>query len=154
GFAVIQWLPTNWFTDVAGPYRLVFVLTLIPGIGAVVAFGLLVRERAHAARPELKFWASLRELPRPFYRLLAAVGLFGLGDFTDKLLILAAIKMLASSIGERDAMSFGVLLFAWRNVVQAVTAFPIGMASDRFGPRRPLIAGYSLGVLTMLGFAL
>jgi MFS family permease len=153
GAALIQWLPAEWFADAADPYRVVFLLTLIPGIGAVLAFGLLVRERSHAGRPEMEFWASLRELPRPFYRLLVGVGVFGLGDFTDKLLILTAVRTLAPSLGERDAIAFGVVLFACRNVVQALTAFPIGVASDRFGPRRPLIVGYLLGVATMLGFA-
>ena len=35
GFALISWwLPASWFTSGDEPYRVVFLLTLIPGLGA------------------------------------------------------------------------------------------------------------------------
>src|SRR5262249_58295633 len=90
GYALIRWLPEDAFGTPLDNYRFVFLLTLIPGLGSVLAFALLIRERRLPGKPELKLWGSLRDLPRPFRRLLIGVGVFGLGDFTDKLLVVAA----------------------------------------------------------------
>lgn len=153
GFALIQWLPAGTFGGIAGSYQFVFILTLIPGLGAVLAFAFLVRERRLERRPELKLWASLRDLPRSFRRLLIGVGAFGLGDFSASLLVVAAGIQLTRTMEKEAALSFCILLYAWRNVVQALVAFPAGWLSDRLGPRRPLIAGYGFGIATMLAFA-
>jgi MFS family permease len=153
GFALLRWLPTDWFSSPIGSYRLIFLLTLIPGIGSVLAFALLVKEKPNPSQPQLRLWGSIRAMPRDFRRFLAGVGVFGLGDCSDKLLVLAATEILSPSMGARDAASTGILLYAWRNVVQAATAYPIGAISDRVGPRKPLLVGYLIGVITMLGFA-
>lgn len=152
--AVLTWVPADFFGSRLGQFRFIFLLTLVPGIGSVLAFGLLVHEKPHEGNPSLRFWASLRAMPGPFRRLLTAVGIFGLGDCSDKLLVLVATQLLAPALGARDAAAAGILLYAWRNVVQAAASFPIGAIGDRVGPLRPLLSGYGIGVVTMLGFAL
>src|SRR5207253_2042751 len=74
----------------------------------------------------------------------------GAGDCSDKLLLVAALSLLASP----NSAKFASLLYAWRNAVQALVAFPIGWLGDRAGSRRVLIAGYAVGAVTMAGFAL
>ncbi|RWJ21132.1 MAG: MFS transporter [Mesorhizobium sp.] len=131
-----------------GPFRLVFWLTLVPGVLAVLAFLTLVRDPEHSPNPELRLFSTLRGLPARFKRYLAAVGIFGLGDFSHSLLILAATQLLTPSMGVVQAAQVAGLLYVWRNVVQVATSYPIGVAADRYGQRGVLIVGYGLGVLT------
>ena len=46
-----------------------------------------------------------------------------------------------------------LVLYAWRNLIQAIAAFPAGWLGDRYGHRRVLVFGYGLGAVTMIGFA-
>lgn len=155
GFALIQyWLPDEWFTSPAEPYRVVFLLTLVPGIGSAIAFAALIREQRFTPKPGLRLQASVRSLPTEFRRYLIAVGLFGIGDFSHTLLVLAATVLLAPEHGEKAAAMAAVSLYAWKNACGAVAAFPIGWLGDRLGHRVVLVGGYGLGVLTMVGFAL
>ena len=97
-------------------------------------------------------------MPAGFKRYLGAVGLFGSGDFSHSLLILAAAQLLTPSLGVVRAAQIAGLLYVWRNVVQVATSYPAGVLADRYGPPRVLIIGYMLGVstalLTALAFAL
>ena len=152
GALLIWQLPVDVLDASAAPHRIVFLLTLIPGVGAALTFWLLVREQRFTPKPGWRFRESLTELPRPFRRYLVAVGVFGMGDFTHALLIFTAIGLLTPEYGETVAMQFGAILYAVRNAVSAVVAFPIGALSDRVGRRGLLVAGYLIGVLAMLGF--
>lgn len=135
------------------PYRAVFWVAVLPGLASGVAFAWLVRERAHTAPVGRKFLASLAGLPPDFRRFLLGVGVFGVGDFSATLLILAATQLLTPVHGLIRATELAALLYAWRNGVQAVVAFPVGALSDRYGRRGLLVLGYALGGLVMLGFA-
>jgi MFS family permease len=151
GVALLGWAqeaPDLTWADASGPFRLVFWLTLIPGPLAVLAFLLLVRDPEHSPNPSLQFWATLHELPAQFKRYLLAVGIFGIGDFSHSLLILAATQLLAPSMGIVRAAQVAGVLYVWRNVVQALASYPIGVAADHYGHRSMLILGYILGVAT------
>lgn len=148
GVALLGWAQHLPWETASGPFRLVFWLTLIPGALAVLAFLILVRDPEQSPNPALKFFSTLRGLPARFKRYLVAVGIFGTGDFSHSLLILAATQLLTPAMGVIDAAQAAGLLYVWRNVVQVATSYPIGMLADRFGQRGVLIAGYGLGVLT------
>ncbi|MCF6754077.1 MFS transporter [Pseudomonas stutzeri] len=150
-------LAQGWhWADDAGPFRFVLWLSLIPGVLAVVAFLTLVQDPQHSPNPALKFFCSLRELPTHFKHYLGAVGLFGVGDFSHALLILAATTLLTPSMGVVQAAQVAGLLYVWRNVVQVAASMPVGWLADRVGHLPVLIAGYALGVgtaaLTALAF--
>ncbi len=136
-----------------GPYRLIFVATLIPGLGSALAFGLLVREKRRAANQGLRFWASVRALPLNYRRFLLGVGVFGAGDFSATLLIAAAVTLLTPAYGA-DAPSLAALLYALRNVVYAAASYPVGALSDRVGRRGLMALGYALGSAVTAGFAI
>ncbi|WP_454763038.1 MFS transporter [Cupriavidus campinensis] len=140
--------------DPAGPFRFVLWLSVIPGILAVLAFLTLVQDPEHSPNPDLKFFRALRGLPGRFKRYLGAVGLFGVGDFSHSLLILAATQLLTASLGIVHAAQVAGLLYVWRNVVQVVASFPVGVLADRFGSLPVLVAGYALGAATALLTAL
>jgi MFS family permease len=139
--------------DPSAPFRLIFWLTLIPGVSSALAFALLVTEQRRAPNHDLRFWATLRSLPRPYFRLLTGVGLFGIGDFAHTFLILAATQLLTPTHGKVRAAQIAGLLYVARNVIYAGASFPIGAWSDRIGRRGLLTAGYIAGALVAAGFA-
>jgi MFS family permease len=134
---------------VALPLRSVFLWTLVPGILAAVAFGLLVkRQEPHPlARPQ-RFWKKIGALPAPFRRFLVAVFLFGMGDFARSLLILRAIQLLAPSMGPERATATAMALYVGHNVIYAAAAYPVGRLADAFAPKTLLVVGYVLGIVT------
>ena len=135
----------------AHSYRKVFLYTLIPGLLAVVIFGVMVRERPIAAQERRTFFAGLRALPVPFRRFLVAVGIFGVGDFSHTLLILYASRMLAPAHGAAKAASLAVALYTLHNIFYAGSAYLSGWLSD-FVPQRKyvLAAGYALAGVTAI----
>ncbi len=147
-------LPGTLGDDPAGPFRLVLWLSLIPGMLAVIAFLVLVRDPGHAPNPELRLLRSLRGLPIHVRRYLGAVGLFGIGDYSHALLILAATTLLEPELGVVAAAQVAGLLYVLRNVVQVIASWPVGWLADRIGHRPVLIAGYALGAGTALLAAL
>jgi len=154
GVAILGWVQPWQWDDASGPFRFVLWLSLIPGVLAVVAFLTLVKDPEHSPNPALKFFSSLRGLPTRFKRYLAAVGIFGLGDFSHSLLILAATTLLSASLGLVQAAQVAGLLYVWRNVVQVAVSYPVGVMADRVGHLPVLMVGYVLGALTAVLTAL
>lgn len=148
GVALLGWAQAWHWEDSAGPFRFVLWLSLIPGVLAVLAFLTLVKDPEHSPNPALKFFSALRGLPARFKRYLGAVGLFGIGDFSHSLLILAATQLLTASMGVMQAAQVAGLLYVWRNIVQVAVSYPAGVLADRFGSLPVLVVGYVLGALT------
>ncbi len=122
-------------------YRHILLWTLVPGLTAAVCFGILVRERGTGTPERRTFAAGLRELPGNFRLLLAAVGVFGLGDFSHTLLILYATQKLTPSLGAAIASSVAVGLYLARNVFYASFAYAGGWLSDHVRQRKIVLAG-------------
>lgn len=148
GVALLGWAQSWGGHDPDFPFRFVLWLSLIPGLLAVLSFFVMVRDPECSPNPALKFFHSLRGLPRRFKRYLAAVGIFGIGDFSHSLLILAVTTLLTESLGVVKAAQVAGLLYVGRNLVQAAVSFPIGVLADRFGHLSTLVFGYALGVST------
>lgn len=133
-----------------GRYRLIFLLTALPGAAAVwLTFRLReTREPAPAGAPARSAAPrpSWRDLPAPFWRALIPLGLFALANSTDALLLLRA-----KNLGLGDLAVVGTYILY--NLVYAATAYPLGSLSDRLGRWRLLFLGYALYALTYLGFA-
>src|SRR5437879_2066195 len=137
-------LTALWLLEATGhSYRKVFLWTLLPGLVAVAAFWLLVRERPIAARPQRSFILGLRTLPLPFRRLLVGVGVFGAGDFSHTLLILYATRMLTPGHGLARAASIAVGLYTLHNVFYAGSAYASGWLSDHVPHRNAVLAAGS-----------
>ncbi|ARM86238.1 MULTISPECIES: MFS transporter [Marinobacter] len=154
GVVLLEWAQGWHWDGPDGPFRLVLWLSVIPGILAVLAFLTLVQDPQHSPNPGLRFFHSLRNLPARFKRYLGAVGLFGIGDFSHTLLILAATTLLTPSMGVVKAAQVGGLLYVWRNVVQVAMSYPVGAMADRLGHLPMLVGGYVLGTLTAVLTAL
>jgi len=148
GVVLLAWAQTWAGGNPATSFRFVLWLSLIPGALAVLAFTTMVQDPQHSPNPGLRFFQTLGGLPRAFKRYLLAVGIFGIGDFSHSLLILAATQLLTASMGVVQAAQVAGLLYVGRNLVQVAVSFPVGVLADRFGHRPVLVAGYLLGVLT------
>jgi MFS family permease len=131
-------------------YPRLFAATLIPGLAAAAVIAFLVKEKTRQPVPHISFGARLRALPVPYRRFLAAVALFGAGDFAPTLLILLATQKLAPVLGPAKAASAAIALYVAHNVFYAAFAFVAGWLADRV-PKPPLLAaGYALAALTAL----
>lgn len=154
GVLLLGWAQGLSWQDSSGPFRFVLWASVVPGGLAVVAFLTLVKDPEHSPNPALKLLSALRGLPATFKRYLKAVGIFGIGDFSHSLLILAATQLLTHSLGVVRAAQVAGLLYVGRNLVQVLSSFPIGMAADRFGASKVLVIGYALGAATAMLTAL
>lgn len=127
--------------------------TLPPGALAALAFAVLVPSSRHVGELHpLPFTASLAKLPREFRKFLAAVFLFGLGDFAHSLLILRAVQLLVPRYGAVRGGAIAVALYTFHNVIYAGASFPAGAIGDRIGRRGVLAVGYFLAAGMSVGF--
>jgi MFS family permease len=131
--------------------RAIFVVSLIPGLCAVLSLMLLVKERPRRPNPS-RPWHSLKALPRGFLKFLLPVGLFGISNFAPTLLILRAEDLLSPSLGALAAGAFAIGLYTFSNIVYALVAYPIGVLADRISKRVILSVGFALFGLLCLGF--
>jgi MFS family permease len=134
-------------------YHHVLLWTLVPGLGAALCFGLLVREKRGPIPPRTTFLGSLRELPVRFRLFLVAVGIFGLGDFSHTLLILYATQRLTPTHGAAAAASVAILLYLVHNIFYAGFAYVGGWLGDRVRHRKIVLAGgyaIAMGMAAML----
>ncbi len=150
---VNSWLPAN-AAAYGGAFRVIFLMTLIPGILSVLSLAFLTKEKRRAPNHEMRFMTTLRAMPHEYRKFLLAVGLFGIADFAPTLMILRATQVLTPSMGLLDASRYAALLYVLRNVVYALASYPIGAWSDRFHRTRYLAVGYGVAVVTFIGFAI
>jgi len=145
GVGLLSVLPAS---NASAPFRIIFVVSVVPGLAAVAAFALLVQEVRKSHTRQHRFWGALRDLPPAFIHFLRGAGIFGMGDFSPTLLILAATSLLVPHYGAARAAQIAALLYAWRNVIYAGAAYPIGALGDRMSKRALLAAGYFMGAFT------
>ncbi|GIX33569.1 MAG: MFS transporter [Lysobacterales bacterium] len=147
---LLEWA-RHWLdADPVGPFRLVLWLSLIPGVLAVLIFARFVRDEGIKPNPRFRLRETFSAWPPSFRRYLGAVFLFGLGDVSPVLIILAATAVLTPELGALAAAQFGALLYGLRNLVQVVASWPAGWLADRLGHLPILLAGYGLGLMGMI----
>ncbi len=130
-------------------FRLVFWLALVPGILAVALLALSVREpnsSVNRMQNNPLRWNTLRSLGRNYWGLVAVALLFNLGNSSDAFLLLKARQAGVSN-------SFVPLTIFVINLTYSLSAYPIGLISDRIGRLGLLVGGFSLYALIYLGFA-
>lgn len=142
--------------------RLIFALAAIPGLIGVALLILRVREpRAAPAQPRETTLrtvggpapaqpgaadATMRRLGGGFYRFLAVLVLFTLGNASDAFLLLRAQQL-------GLALPLVPVLWAVFHVSKMTWSVPGGMLADRHGPRRSIAAGWLVYALAYAGFA-
>jgi MFS family permease len=131
--------------------RWTFLLTLIPGLIAVALIAFVVREKPHT--PELRhgFWHGMNHLPREFHKYLVGVGIAGLGDFSNTLLILWATQAWTPRFGLQQAAVFAMAFYIGYNVVYTASCYVSGYLADHLPKQWILPIGYSIAVIPATG---
>jgi MFS family permease len=127
-----------------GDARDVFLAAAVPGFLCVLVVSLFARE----TRPQTSVEAtvippakgSYSQLSRSYYWVLAAVGIFSIGNSSDMFLVLRAYDV---GIGVAQAPLLGLTF----NVVYSLGSWPAGKLSDKY-PRH-LIAAFGFLVFAM-----
>jgi MFS family permease len=132
--------------------RHIFLIAFIPGAITVFIALFVLQDLSRAPQSGLRMVASLRELPRPFWRYVAAVGVFGLGNFAHTLLVLRAVAMLTPHYGSVWAGQLAIGLYIFHNILYAGFSYPAGALGDRRDKKRLLAVGYGLFAVMCLGF--
>ncbi len=129
----------------ATPLASLFLIALVPGVVSVLIATFGVREIRHAAGPSQR-GVSTGRLPRSFWQLLIAFGIFSLGNSSDSFLILRSREL---------GLSFTQVICAYAlfSAVYAVAATPLGALSDRIGRRPVVIAGWISYAVVYAAFA-
>jgi MFS family permease len=122
----------------AGDIRAVLWAAVVPACLAVALLALAVREpeRAHAEAGErVRLTArEVRELPPRYWWVVGLSAVFTLARFSEAFLVLRA-----QNVGL--AIAYVPTVMIVMNVVYAASAYPAGVAADRFSPQRLLIVG-------------
>lgn len=115
--------------------RNVFLLSAIPGVAAVAALLLFVREPEGPAPVHVGGTFRDGNLPAPFRRYLAIVGLFTLGNASDAFLILRAVEA-------GIPVAYVPLLWGAFHVVKSSFSLPAGILSDRWDRKKVVVGGW------------
>ncbi len=129
-------------------FRLVFLSAAIPGLMTITILIFGVKEApktSHERRNPLQ-WNALKSLGKSYWMLVTVALLFNLGNFSDAFLLLRA-----QQIG--IATNLIPLSFVIMNITYGLSAYPIGVLSDKIGRKGLLISGFTLFSLVYFGFA-
>jgi MFS family permease len=145
----------RWFPFLAGApggnFRVIFLLTLVPGILSVISI-MMITEKRRNPNHDLRLMGTIKTMPKDYRRFLVAVGIFGMADFAPTLMILRATTVMEPHMGAIEAARLAALFYLLRNVVYTVASYPIGALSNRFTRSRYLATGYGVAVITFAGF--
>jgi MFS family permease len=130
----------------ADNYRFVFWIAAIPALLAVFLLMAGVKEPQSTAITPGKKGAfpltlkTLHRLPRELWFTLMLAGLLSLARFSDAFLILRSQQA-------GLPIAWAPLVMVVMNIVYAVSSYPGGLLSDRFGRIAPLVAGTLILIL-------
>ena len=145
GLAIVWFFQKGSGELLAGTFRIIVLVSLLPAFIAVIVLALGVKETevvGAAVRPKF----GCKSLGKNFRYFIVIVGIFELGNSSDAFIILRAQERGLSIAG------ILVMLIAF-NFVYTVISLPAGKHSDRVGRRRVVMVGWALYVVTYLGLA-
>ncbi len=125
-------------------FKIIFLLSLVPGLIAIIILILGVKEVKNKAKENHKF--KFRNLSRNLKRFLWVIAIFNLANFSYAFFILRA-----KDIG--IAIALIPIIYLVYNTFYAFFSIPAGRISDMVGRKKVLATGLVLFGLTAIGFA-
>jgi MFS family permease len=147
-------LATAFLYFYPGDYRTLFTLTIIPGV-IVMLFLLRVPEPSRTSQNPVEPSRTsqnpveprrtLQNLGVPFYKAMAVILLFSLGNASDAFLLLRLSDLGVAAV-------WIPLLWSALHVVKVVSSLVGGVLSDRFGRRSLIALGWLWYAVVYAGF--
>lgn len=129
-------------------WQWVFAFTLIPGLAAALLIAFLVKEKPHNPKPQTHLFSGIASLPKSFRRFLLGVGIGGLGDFSNTLLILWATQAWIPLYGPAKAATMAMAFYAIAyNLPYTLSCYLSGSLADRLPKHKVLGSGYLLALI-------
>lgn len=125
-------------------YRYVFILSAVPGIIGVLIVLALVKDTGREVKRKIRGISALKSRNLRFFLIVVAVGALGRYSY-------AFIMWKAEEIGYSVVQSLA--FYALFNVIYALSAYPIGVRSDKVGKKRIITLGFGVATLAALTFA-
>ncbi|MCA2005123.1 MAG: MFS transporter [Ignavibacterium sp.] len=128
-------------------YKLIFLIAFIPSAIAVL-FTLLVKDKNVSLNKKIKlnYFEFLKSSPKSYRKILLLLAAFSLVNSSDVFLILKS-----RDISESSTLAiFGYIFY---NIVYAISSYPMGSLSDKFGKKNVFTFGLILFSLVYFGFA-
>lgn len=125
-------------------YRLLFALTIIPGLMAVAT--LLRVPEAGADEKTAKAEFATKAFGAPFKKYLVVMSIFTLGNSSDAFLLLQLSNAGVPLMGL-------TLVWSAQHAIKALLSMRGGMLSDRMGRRSLIVTGWIIYAVVYAGFA-
>jgi len=159
--------------------RWTFMLSIIPGVFAVLLIVFYVKEAAPKNPSAKLFKFSLKNFDRNFIAYLFIMSLFTLGNSSDAFLLfrveeaiqqsgavsdfvarIKPLRDLISNFGDAAAQAkiinilFLPLIWAFFHIIKVAFSTPLGALSDKIGRKVVISIGWAIYAFVYLGFAL
>ena len=115
--------------------RLVFHLSAIPAVIAVVIIAIFMKETAHKRKEVELPRLTISSFDGTFRHYMLVIAIFSLGNFADAFMVLRA-----QSLGVPKGLI--IIIYLIYNIVYASSAIPIGVIADRLGIKKMVLAGF------------
>jgi MFS family permease len=125
-------------------YRYVFLLSAVPGIVALFVIFLFVKDKGKKVKKKITGISALRDRSLQLFLTVVAIGTLGRYSYAFTL-------WKAEELGYTVIQ--GMAFYALFNLIYALSAYPIGSYSDRFGKKRMITLGFGVAALASLAFA-
>ncbi|MDI3474675.1 MAG: hypothetical protein PWQ79_1603 [Thermococcaceae archaeon] len=125
-------------------YRYVFLLSAVPGLISLFVILFFVKDRGAEVKKKITGISTLRD--RNLQLFLAVVAVGALGRYSYAFTLWKA-KELGYTVVQ------GMAFYALFNTIYALSAYPIGLYSDRFGKKKMITVGFGVAALASLSFA-
>jgi MFS family permease len=167
------------FKDSLTALRWTFVLSIIPGLLAVLTVLFLLKETAQPVKGTKFYKFSLGNFDKNFKTYLLIMVLFTLGNSSDAFLLfrveesirksravidivdsIEPLRIMVSNFGDETAQAnlinilFLPLIWAFFHIIKVIFSTPLGSLSDRIGRKKVINAGWAIYAFVYLSFAL